>query len=399
VVAAHEQIQQDLPQIPGTDYTVGAVIHLTESSVDWTFANDAINPTATVKLLTFYGDDNNHIEVQADLVNDELDFIVTIGGAVVDTLVITDMMLQRGDTLQLAVSFLKIGGTHTITAYATNGARASGIQAVDTYATGYITTDITAVRFGDYDFSNVAEVACSQVAVNIGTAESTTAGFSAFLNARTEDSIVGTTLITYNPAQGALDDAYVQELNPDTNYGTATAFLLASGGTNWKWIFLRWNLDTAGVPAGATITSCILRLDCLASTGQTGRDYLIDRNLKAWVEGEITYNTAATAVAWEGANCEDAANYDSTYQVIGTIPIAVGTHFTPDMKDLAQDALDNRSNILDIRIRQSGGNAAGQWSFTSNDAGGAAATRPTLLIKYYTYGDGGVRKRGRVRFR
>ncbi|MHA1962059.1 MAG: hypothetical protein ACW99U_17780 [Candidatus Thorarchaeota archaeon] len=195
VVGPAEEITQSLDRIDTPEYSIAMCFHIPEDGVDWTRNLDPYGATyETYKLVTIYGDDDNYIEIQyqcgevsndeaQSVMKDEIQFLVNSGGALVDTLIIPVIQLNRKDTLYLGCSFDHNGD---ISAFASHGSRYDGHPALDSY-TGVLETRPTAIRFGNVDFSEVNSMACSMVAVDYDTAFTTPAEFAALLNNDRED--------------------------------------------------------------------------------------------------------------------------------------------------------------------------------------------------------------------
>jgi hypothetical protein len=116
-------------------------------------------------------------------------------------------------------------------------------------------------------------------------------------------------------------DNWIQNVNPDTNYGTnATMYLGAAGaGSNINRDLLKF--DISGIPAGATITSAILSLwlyeNTSASNARIARVY---RLKLAFNESQSTWNSRSTGNSWNSAGAFGVADCEQTD--IGSLSIA-----------------------------------------------------------------------------
>ncbi|GAG25897.1 unnamed protein product, partial [marine sediment metagenome] len=164
--APDEQVEQDLSAASVS--TVAMCLHLTDSSPDWSYSD----VDTDIVLATVYGDDDNYVQINADLVNDEIDFLIYDGGSLVDTLVIADVLIQRYDQIWLGVSF----DSTRVRGFATSGSREDGHPALGGYK-GTISTAPTSVRFGSADYSEINDIACSMITQDDSKAATTVQGF------------------------------------------------------------------------------------------------------------------------------------------------------------------------------------------------------------------------------
>jgi len=85
-------------------------------------------------------------------------------------------------------------------------------------------------------------------------------------------------------------DAYVDEVSDDTNYGSSDYIQVYSYVGYRQRGFIEF--DISSIPAGAIITSVILKLYCSSFDGaRTMRFYRITGS---WTEGEVTWNNQPT---------------------------------------------------------------------------------------------------------
>ena len=104
-----------------------------------------------------------------------------------------------------------------------------------------------------------------------------------------ETEILGSTE-TFNP----ISDAYVDQENPDINYGTSTKLILDNIGDK-KYSYLKFDIST--IPSEMIITSANLYLWCYARQGGGyTRIYAYSVENDDWNEGTITWNNMLGAV-------------------------------------------------------------------------------------------------------
>lgn len=86
-------------------------------------------------------------------------------------------------------------------------------------------------------------------------------------------------------------DAFVDEANPDTNYGTATYLMIRTNGTTGlRTRAYLVDYDLSVIPANSTITSAYLRLYASGYSGTFPRNYRLGYIMSNWTETGITWN-------------------------------------------------------------------------------------------------------------
>lgn len=118
-------------------------------------------------------------------------------------------------------------------------------------------------------------------------------------------------------------DAYIYELNPNTNYGSAgNLYVREHTNPNDARILLSFDLSSL---AGKTVKSARLRLH-LANWSGSGATLTARRLLVDWIEGQATWNNRQTGVAWNTAGCNGAGT-DYNADSLGTVtPGATGAY-------------------------------------------------------------------------
>lgn len=136
--------------------------------------------------------------------------------------------------------------------------------------------------------------------------------------------------------------------NGDFNRGSDT-FMIA--GVQWaigvKVIYQRpiMEFDLSSLSADA-ITKAELHLNVVGRGGSSTQIRVTRQTRADWVEGESTWTDYKASTAWTAAG----GDVDDTDKVEVDIPGSSG-EWTIDITDLAVDAVDNRSDILNILMR------------------------------------------------
>lgn len=105
---------------------------------------------------------------------------------------------------------------------------------------------------------------------------------------------VGGNIITVNVPVS--DDAWIDQNSKDANHGSDGTLRLEGAllGGNYKWPFYRFDLENAGIPAGATIVSAVARWYVLKfdHTNAVG----VHRVKAPWDEATVTWNSISSSV-------------------------------------------------------------------------------------------------------
>jgi len=173
-------------------------------------------------------------------------------------------------------------------------------------------------------------------------------------------------------------DTYLSSASATSNYGSQATFDLGyySKGTDNYRVLLEF--DITAIPAGSTIDSATLDLYCSQATGTADAcsGYRITRT--NWVELEATWNKFSTA----GGNWTTAGgDYDATTPTpfTFTLPTTTGAK-SYSCTAFVQDALDNRSGIVEILLRKNTESAGGYVLYHSDEG----TTKPVLTVNYTT---------------
>lgn len=111
-------------------------------------------------------------------------------------------------------------------------------------------------------------------------------------------------------------DSYIRSGgSANNNFGTADPLRVDANETSRA--LFRW--DLTGIPAGATVTDVDVVLDVTNSA--PGQLFEVRRD---WVEGQVTWNQAATGTAWTTPGADDTTN-DRGSTVLGTLGNGTGS--------------------------------------------------------------------------
>lgn len=157
--------------------------------------------------------------------------------------------------------------------------------------------------------------------------------------------LADTTLTVYPTA-----DAYIGKSVANENYGTNTVATLSNSATYAKRLVLKFS--TTDVPAGATITSATLSVYIPAyDGGEAYVNVLCQRMTRDWTEGtggttDVSWNHYTGTSHWTAAG----GDVTTTDQASTTNPNDPAW-MSFDVKALTQDAIANRSNVLNVQIK------------------------------------------------
>src|SRR5919112_590655 len=121
-------------------------------------------------------------------------------------------------------------------------------------------------------------------------------------------------------------DSGLSELAPTTNNGANTTLKVDGDDPGGKDLYaaLRWDLSQ--IPAGATVTSATVTLNISNPSPQTYGAYELKR---AWSEGQVNWNVAATGTPWATAGAKGATDRGSQIASVTPTNIAPYTFSIP----------------------------------------------------------------------
>jgi hypothetical protein len=173
-------------------------------------------------------------------------------------------------------------------------------------------------------------------------------------------------------------DTYLSQAAPNTNYNAGALLGLDRTNLNRKIVLLRFTLPSD--MTGHQISNALLTLEF--GVAPAAVNCTIARSAVSWVSAQATWNIYATGKGWVGASPEAVGNYDSQNAIQDVLPGAAASWTSANLQALAQDALENRSRVLDLTIMPETGAAAQQWLVVSAEG----ATPPSLAVTWSTGG-------------
>jgi hypothetical protein len=136
-------------------------------------------------------------------------------------------------------------------------------------------------------------------------------------------------------------DAGLSELAPNTNSGAATTLKVDGDdpdpGGGDLYAALRWDLSS--IPTGATVSSATVTLNVTNPSPQT---YGVYELKKAWNEGQLTWNQAATGTPWATAGAKGAT--DRGAQIASVTPTQIAPYTFTVPASVVQGWLNNPSS-------------------------------------------------------
>lgn len=105
---------------------------------------------------------------------------------------------------------------------------------------------------------------------------------------------IGGTITTLNVPVS--DDAWTDQSSKDTNHGSDGTLRLEGSllSGNYKWPYYRFDLENAGIPAGATIVSAVARWFVVKFDHTSALQ--VHRVTASWDEATVTWNTISSSV-------------------------------------------------------------------------------------------------------
>lgn len=159
-------------------------------------------------------------------------------------------------------------------------------------------------------------------------------------------------------------DCLLDSGSPSTNRDGWDVYVWYFGGKTaltWRSV-LRWDdIITGRILAGSTIESADLELYIEVAAG-TPENFSVLRLTNPWAEGTVTWNSRDFSNAWS----TPGGDYSSP-SAVHAMPTSTGTAGF-DITELVQDALDNRSGLLDLLIKST--NESGVDGFQADHLGG-----------------------------
>lgn len=176
-------------------------------------------------------------------------------------------------------------------------------------------------------------------------------------------------------------DNYIISTAPDAHDAGASKLYIGYDGKAVRRSFLAWDLHAPSgiaLPQGLVVSSATLKF-WVREVVSSAIDFYTSRVSRPnWNEGQATWNSWATGVAWSNAG----GDYDINGQLTTAAP--TGSESTVTISGLGpyvQEAVDRRNGILALHLRSV--NEATIRTFTVyGKTHGTAAERPLLTVNY-----------------
>lgn len=192
------------------------------------------------------------------------------------------------------------------------------------------------------------------------------------------------TVYTYQPDDTTGLDTFMSSGNATTNYGSANYLSIghdaAPAGLGVARTLIKF--DLSGIPPNERVVSATLSLWVSLDNSSNARTISVYRVLRAWVEGQATWNVYSTGNNWGTAGCSNTST-DREAADIGTAAISaspgVGTEIqialTPaKVQDWITGAVTNNGILLKVDTE------SGDEIQYDSSGSATAGERPKLVI-------------------
>ncbi|MBC7234666.1 MAG: DNRLRE domain-containing protein [Chloroflexi bacterium] len=191
----------------------------------------------------------------------------------------------------------------------------------------------------------------------------------------------GTTIVLQegNLGYSGTQDTYISQWQPTTNYGGNVTMTVRQGHVRSSLI----RFDLSGLPAGATIQSATLSLYAVSRSNAGNLTVDLYEVLRAWTEGQATWELARTGRPWAQAGCSqpvaDLAVSATSSQFVNDI----NTWFQWDVTSLVQAWVANPAANQGMILKGDGPTSV-EYSFATSDYWWNQQYAPKLTIRYTT---------------
>lgn len=179
----------------------------------------------------------------------------------------------------------------------------------------------------------------------------------------------------------------IQEVNPTTNFGTATSLDLDKYASNdHTHGVIRFD-GLSNISSSETVTSATLYLYQASTLGSSTYSYALRRVLQAWTESGATWNTYDGTNNWNTSGCLGAGTDRlSTTESVTAIASTTGQYYALDCTSLVSDIVDGTiSSDEGFHLeRNDTGEDFESKSFSSSQA--TDGQRPELVVVTTTGG-------------
>ena len=173
-------------------------------------------------------------------------------------------------------------------------------------------------------------------------------------------------------------DSYINNFTVSTNFGSDASLFLRRGSADSRiWMILEFDLSSIT----DRIISANLRLN-IETSDNIAINWAIYRLRRLdWLESEVTWQEYRLLGPWTTNGAESTVDdRDTSISRTGTLPAdTTGWYSFGNIKEHAQDAIDNHSGAMAIIIVQTAIVNSALWKFHSRE-NGDSALNPQLLV-------------------
>lgn len=233
-----------------------------------------------------------------------------------------------------------------------------------------------------------ALAAFAAIGIGVALGLSTESGFSASLNADSENlTAYRTCVVTATPSStSTVIDSKVQQANATTNYGTLTTFDVSSRSSQNRRTYIKFDLGgcTPSISASDTIRLATLRI-YVSTLPAACRTVDIFRVTSSWTEAGLTWNNQPF-----GTTINNPASGSRTDSFNVGTPVGCenrvagyvsGADVTSDVAAFAAGSATNHGWMLRDDVENSGTTRTSTYSAKNL---GTLAQAPQLIVTYVT---------------
>ncbi len=201
------------------------------------------------------------------------------------------------------------------------------------------------------------------------------------------------TTSTVNTTLTPTADAYMEQVSPTANYGTASTLILRTTSGNVQRPIITFGGLSSSISSTAIVTNAQLIMTSVNgftvdNTFPIGAaiNVAINPVLRNWSESTVTYNTFSGALTWTSVGAANTTNDitttgNTTFPQVSTTVVAAGGTLTATVTTMVQNWLSN--TVANNGLRLNGpANRANPITFYSKEDG-TASRHPKLSIDYY----------------
>mgnify|MGYP005857114801 FL=1 len=196
----------------------------------------------------------------------------------------------------------------------------------------------------------------------------------------------GPTPVTVTLQEGILGytgvaDTYIDAWNVDRNRANDVVLIVRQGGARKGLVYF----DLSCIPAGSSVTSATLSLYSSGRSNSNAMTLLAYRVLRAWSEGQATWNQASDGQFWGLPGCSDTST-DRSGTPSGSVTVsAVGAWVHMDITSLVQQWVSAPAGNRGLVLEGSGVTSV-EYSFASSEQWWRLDQGPKLSVSYHPPG-------------